>query len=229
MESLQHYLINHGNLNKNISKNENKQKADKQRKTFNETFLAFPWNEFEESVTKNLITETLSFSELLIDELTYFLTLEPLVPVNEQCKPPLLPSPVEINCTTYPSAFNGVKRSEPVKIGVILQFGFDVDVLEIHMNELFDVADKFFLIESTRAHYGKLKKPLMWERVKQQERFKKFPVIHFVIDDAESSKATNELFSMESLQERLRWLKFLEWNAATKYFSDDDIIGKHLK
>lgn len=197
-----------------------------QPRSFKETFLAFPWADFEDVTEQNLTTQINFYSKLFIDELTYFLELEPLVPVNKECKPPPLPPPSEINCTLYPNAFLGIKRSQPVKVGVLLQFGFDVDVLEIHMNELYGVVDKFFIIESTHAHYGHIKKPLMWEHVQQQERFKKFPVVHFIIDDAESLNATNKEWSMESLQERLRWLKFLEWNAATQYFSDVDIIGK---
>lgn len=200
----------------------------RQSKSFKETFLDFPWDDLEKSVTLRQTTKTLSYSKLLIDKLTYFLELEPLVPVNLQCEPPPLPSPADINCTLYPNAFTGVKRSKPVKIAVLLQFGFDVDVLEIHMNELFNVVDMFFITEATHAHYGKLKKPLMWELVQRQERFQKFPVVHFIIDDAEASNATETEWSMEKLQERIRWLKFLEWNSVTKYFSDDDIIGKRL-
>lgn len=210
-----------------MNKDENKENV--KRKTFNETFTAFPWDDFREAVAKWNFTASISYSKLLIDELTYFLVLEPLVPVNLHCTPPPLPSSTEIDCTLYPNAFNGVKRSEPAKVGVLIQFGFDVDVLEIHMNELFDVVDKFFLIESTQTHYGRLAKPLLWELVKQQERFNKFPVVHFIIDDAvaQSSEAANNKWSMELLQERERWLKFLQWNAATKYFSDDDVIGRH--
>lgn len=210
-------------LKQNISKDENKD--IRLGKRFSEIFVDFPWDDFKEVLRQWNDTASASYSKLLIDKLTTFLVLEPLVPVNLQCTPPPLPSSAEINCTLYPNAFNGAKRSEPVKLGALIQFGFDVDVLEIHMNELYDVVDKFFLIESTRAHFGHLMKPLMWEHVKRQDRFKKFPVVHFIIDDAESLKAEKNM-SMESLQEMLRWSKFLEWNNATNYFSDDDIIGK---
>lgn len=219
----------------NITERENKNKTNSSAlvnhsyRSFNQTFLQFPWNDFEEAVLKERSNEIVSFTESLIDKLTFFLELEPLVPVNEQCLPPSLPSPPEINCTLYPEAFTGVKKTKPIKIGVLLQFGFDVDVLEIHLNELYGVADKFFIIEATHAHYGKLKKPLMWEWVKRQKRFQKFPVVHLIIDDAESSNVSNDdIWSMEKLQERRRWEKFLEWNDALKFFGDDDIIGKKI-
>lgn len=32
------------------------------------------------------------------------------------------------------------------------QLGFDADILEIHLNELDDVVNNFFIIESTRTH-----------------------------------------------------------------------------
>lgn len=199
-----------------------------QPRSFKEIFLEFPWTEFEQAAAKNLNEEGIQYAKLFIDELTYFLELEPLVPINESCKAPPLPPPSEINCTLHPTAFTGVKRSQPVKVGALLQFGFDVDVLEIHMNELFGVVDVFFLIESTHAHFRNIRKPLIWEHVKQQDRFTNFPVVHFIIDDAEALKATDKIWSMEALQEKLRWTKFLEWNDAAKYFDDEDIIGNSI-
>lgn len=197
-------------------------------RSFTETFVGFPWKEFETAAAKDFKTQRLQYTKLFIDELTYFIELEPFVPINEDCQPPKLPSPSEMNCTLYPNAFSGEKRTEPVKIGALLQFGFDVDVLEIHMNELYGVVDVFFIIESTHAHYGSIKKPLIWESVQRQDRFLKFPVVHFIVDDAESFQASDKKWSMEMLQERLRWTKFLEWNEKTKYFDDDDVIGKYL-
>lgn len=197
-----------------------------QPRSFQEVFLAFPWKEFELVVAKDLKSERLQFTKLFIDELTYFVALEPLIAINETCQPPPLLAVSEVNCSLYPNAFNGVNRNEPVKIGALLQFGFDVDILEIHLNELYGVVDVFFIIESTHAHYGLIKKPLVWEQVQRQERFLKFPVVHFIIDDAESYKSTDKIWSMETTQERLRWEKFLQWNAQTKYFRDDDVIGR---
>ncbi len=154
--------------------------------------------------------------------------MEPLVSVNQSCKPPPLPSQSEVNCTQYPNAFNGVKRNESMKIGAIFQFGFDVDVLEIHLNELYGVVDIFFIIESTHAHFANIKKPLVWENVQRQDRFLKFPVVHFIIDDAEFVQSNDKMWSMETTQERLRWVKFLEWNDQAKYFDEDDVIGESL-
>lgn len=32
-------------------------------------------------------------------------------------------------------------------------------------------------------------------------------------------------FASEDLQEKLRWKKFLEWNNATKFFNEEDLLG----
>lgn len=197
-----------------------------QPRSFKEIFLAFPWKDFELVVEQNRKSERLQYTKLFIDELTYFIELEPLVAVNQTCSTPSLPPPSDVNCMLYPKAFNGVKRNQSVKIGALLQFGFDVDVLEIHLNELYGVVDVFFIIESTHAHFGLIKKPLVWEHIQRQNRFSKFPVVHFIIDDAESAKSSDKRWSMEMTQERARWEKFLEWNEQTQYFGDDDVIGK---
>lgn len=191
--------------------------------------MAFPWDELETAAANNLKPERLEFTKLFIDELTYFIEMEPLVPINETCQPPVLPSAADINCSLYPSAFNGVKRDDSVKIGVILQFGFDVDVLEVYLNELYGVVDLFFIIESTHAHFESIRKPLVWENVQRQERFSKFPVVHFIIDDAEPMvQSKDKKWSMEIMQERLRWKKFVDWNAETNFFGGNDVIGTFL-
>jgi len=110
----------------------------------------------------------------------------------------------------------------------MIQLGFDIDVLEVHLRELYDVVDYFFILESTRSHFKLLKKPLMWEKVSRQERFKIFSekVIHLIVDDAEATSEENHsIWYLEFKQEKRRWEKFLEWNQKTKYFSDDDVIG----
>lgn len=57
----------------------------------------------------------------------------------------------------------------------------ELDLLEIRLNELDSVVDKFVLVESTRT-FQKKPKPLFYE--KNRERFKKFEdkIIHIVVD-----------------------------------------------
>jgi len=58
----------------------------------------------------------------------------------------------------------------------------ELDILEIRLNILKDVVDKFVLVEATLTHQGK-KKPLYYEENKG--RYKEFAdrIIHIVIDD----------------------------------------------
>lgn len=58
----------------------------------------------------------------------------------------------------------------------------ELDVLEIRLNELYDVVDKFVLVESVETHQGK-DKPLYYQENKQ--RFKQFSdkIIHVVLED----------------------------------------------
>lgn len=194
---------------------------------FMSMFTKFPWDILSQAIaTKEL--ETIHFCvEKLIQEFTPYVIMEPLVPINSTCRPPLLRHRLEINCTT------GLDSSVR-KVGMLIQFGFDVDMLEVHLNELNDVVDKFFIVESTHTHNRFFKKPLIWEAVKHQSRFAKFAskIVHFVVDDApaigevkSSLNDTNANFVSENLQEKLRWEKFLEWNNVTNFFSPDDLLG----
>jgi hypothetical protein len=60
--------------------------------------------------------------------------------------------------------------AQPRKLALMLLFGFEADTLEIHLRELHDLVDVVFLVEAARTHRG-ASKPLMWERLKMEERF----------------------------------------------------------
>ena len=60
-------------------------------------------------------------------------------------------------------------------------FTNELELLEIRLNELYQIIDKFLIIEATKSHQGK-EKPLYYEENKQ--RFKKFhnKIIHIVVN-----------------------------------------------
>ncbi len=154
-----------------------------------------------------------------------FVVADPLVPVNSSCKVPDLSKPT---CAEYPLVFSG-SLEKSLKIGHIIQFGADVDVLEILLNEMDEFVDKFFLLESTVSHSEFQKKPLFFEAVKYNDRFAKFKdkIVHIILDEIDViSNSKNEgIWSVENLQERERWNKFLAWNNKYSFFSDEDLIG----
>ena len=79
-----------------------------------------------------------------------------------------------IYCERYPDAFLPDKFNHSINIGHAIQLGFDVDTLEIHLNEIYDVVDYVFIIESTRIHCEAFRKQLTWDHVNTQSRFNKF-------------------------------------------------------
>lgn len=195
---------------------------------FTRTMKEFNWEEWEKAALSNDHSQTIHYSQEMIETLTTFLVLEPIAEINKSCLKPNLTSPAKIDCSQYPAAFgpNATKRATPRKVAHLIQFGFDVDILEIHLHEIYDLVDYIFIIESTHAHFAGIEKPLLWERVKSQSRFSKFKkkIVHMVIDDADSVDK-NSFWAMESYQEEQRWVKFLEWNSKTKYFGADDLVG----
>ena len=134
---------------------------------------SFPWNELEEGAENNQPLY-LKHRQSLIDKIEKFAYLEPNDPINSSCRPPDLINSSMINCEKYPAAFLPDKFNESVKIGHAIQLGFDVDTLEIHLNEIYDVVDYFFIIEATRIHCESFRKQLTWDQVNTQTRFNKF-------------------------------------------------------
>ena len=194
-----------------------------------ESLKNFPFNTLTEEL-KSVETNSSTYISLFINLLSAFIIKEPIISINASCsQPPPLISPSKFNCSLYPNAFTGRKRNSTARVAHLIQFGFDVDALEIQLREIYDVVDYIFIIESTKSHLGFRRKWLMWETVRNQDRFALFTskIVHLIIDDVDAiSDGIKYLqFHMEFLQERMRWKKFLKWNAITKYFKDDDLIG----
>jgi hypothetical protein len=72
---------------------------------------------------------------------------EPQVAINSTCLPLALLTPDDVRCEDRPTAQFEGKRKQPAKVGHAIQFGFDVDTLEVQLNELCDAVDKFFVVE----------------------------------------------------------------------------------
>jgi hypothetical protein len=72
---------------------------------------------------------------------------EPQVAINSTCLPLALLTPDDVRCEDCPTAQFEGKRKQPAKVGHAIQFGFDVDTLEVQLNELCDAVDKFFVVE----------------------------------------------------------------------------------
>ena len=187
----------------------------------------FPWTEFQ--ATMKSPKENV-YRQKLIDGLQEYAFQEPFVSINRACKPPPLLEPKDINCLSYPNAFLPEKNQAPVKIAHAIQLGFDADTLEIHLNELYDVIDYFFILEATRIHCKTLRKKLMWSDLSVQPRFAKFrnKVINLILDDVDVASikwSTDKIWTLEAMQEKKRWEKIKEWNKITKALSDNDVIG----
>ena len=185
-----------------------------------------------EEVNWGLLTQTNVDTKIIINQIMKvminFLMIEPLHSINNTCGPDIqdsLPITEQTCKDASTTAFSGLLRKTPSKIGIFIQLGFDIDTLEIHLFEVYDIVDFIFIIESTNTHYKGQKKPLLWQILSSTSRFKRFTnkVVGFVIDDADSLH--NEgIWGLEGKQEQMRWDKFIVWNKYHKVFNGDDML-----
>ena len=187
----------------------------------------FPWEKFQATMKT---PEENVYRQKLIDGLQDYAFLEPFIPINQTCRAPTLLEPKDINCLNYPDAFLPEKNKDPVKVAHAIQLGFDADSLEIHLNELYDVIDHFFILEATRIHCKTLRKKLMWSDLSVQPRFAKFrnKVINLILDDVDVASvkwSTDKIWTLESMQEKERWEKIKQWNSITHALDKNDVIG----
>ncbi|XP_063713680.1 uncharacterized protein LOC134841579 [Symsagittifera roscoffensis] len=168
---------------------------------------------------------------------------EPVQPIDELCNPEPLPHVSDDLCVGdfNKNAFTGKLRKTPVKTIVhSVKFSFEVDVLEIHLNELYDVVDYFFIVESVNAHADSSPKPLLWEFLKNQPRFKKFEkkIVRLILDDSSVTLPSPDfgIWVPEIREEVIRWEKIKQWLDHYKLSSDaligfgdgDEITSRHL-
>ena len=193
-----------------------------------DVLLKFRWEMLEPNITS---LDKYQHRQRLIDQLQKFAFQEPEIPINQSCTPPKLLEPKNIICSNYPDAFVPTEKyPQPVKVGHAIQLGFDADSLEIHLNEVFDVIDYFFILEATSVHCKTLKKKLMWSDLSVQPRFQRFrsKIVHLILDDVDVTFINGtkiNAWTLESLQEEMRWRKIKEWNMKTNFFGGNDVIG----
>lgn len=164
--------------------------------------------------------------EKVVNGLTRFITVEPTVGINTECVPP----PIKFECSKYQYALGSGthKAYNERKVAFLIQFGFDVDMLEAFLWEVYDVVDKFFITESVVTHSEKqIRKPLVWDMVKSQPRFARFKdkIVHFIVDDSDVLRPGGDIWVSERNQEYVRWKEFLKWNNYNKVFKESDIVG----
>jgi hypothetical protein len=144
--------------------------------------------------------------------------------VNESCRPPPLPDPSSLKCSTFPGAFTGAPvRQKPAKIGVLIKFAFESDLLEASLQQGEGLVDKFFIIEATRTNGDHTEKPLLLDYLLRQPRFAgiRDKFVRLVLDDTVHAGPG---FDWESYHERARWEKFVAWNNVRKEFGPDDVL-----
>ncbi|KAJ3313943.1 hypothetical protein HDV04_001249 [Boothiomyces sp. JEL0838] len=188
--------------------------------TFMTHMQRYPFDKALEAIKSGNEAEIAGYRSLILDYLFEFNRQTPSVIPDLSCKKPVF------KATCSEPIFNG-KRDSPAKIGLLIQFGFEVDTLLIILHQYRDLVDKIFILESTRTHFKNTKKPLVWERLKYSPEFLPFSdmVVHLVVDDAPLAAASDDMWQMERYQEHQRWNKFVEWNNDTKYFTDSDLLG----
>lgn len=174
--------------------------------------------------------ERVDLEEIFLQNIAPYLMAPPLTPVNTTCKPYPLPEITQGMCLQEPHVgFTGLRKA-PVKVAHHFYFGYDVDLLEVHFQENADVVDYFFITEALHAHRHSprlRRKPLIWDRIKFDSRFRPFlhKVVHFIVDEGNVPKLNvMGQWGMEHLQPRIGWEQFLKWNAVTKYFGPDDLM-----
>jgi hypothetical protein len=96
-------------------------------------------------------------------------------------------------------------------------FGFELDMLEVVLHEIYPVVDFIYVTESTVTH-SLGKKPLLWDSVKAEPRFDRFAgkISHNVFTPAKKFKSGWDI----EKRQRAFFLKFVAQNNIT----DSDIL-----
>eukprot|EP01062_Namystynia_karyoxenos_P042357 TRINITY_DN3095_c0_g2_i1.p1 TRINITY_DN3095_c0_g2~~TRINITY_DN3095_c0_g2_i1.p1 ORF type:complete len:548 (+),score=83.91 TRINITY_DN3095_c0_g2_i1:79-1722(+) len=141
----------------------------------------------------------------------------PVEPPQECAPAP--PKPTAEQCRrANPLLFSGLRGKPRTMVSAVV-FGWELDVLEVHMASLENVVDYYAIMENSWSH-GKHRhvKPLLWERNKNKPRFRRFAerTLHAAIGVEEGmammAKRQREPgaafeWASEDIQERGGWPK----------------------
>jgi len=107
--------------------------------------------------------------------------------IKVDIRPDPLPKENDINCND--GYFRGT-RSKPAHIIDVILFGYELDLLEIRLFELYEVVDEIVIWEGGFSQRGD-RKPLLFSR--NMERFERFSdkIIHIVQDDSDIPHMAN--------------------------------------
>ena len=115
----------------------------------------------------------------------------------------------------------------PRKLVLMVLFSFEADTLEIGLYDWLDLVDYVFIVEATKTHKGATK-PVMWERLKYQERFKfvnQSKVVHVIVDDIiDSDKAKEDMWYVEKLQTKQGLKAVKTWSQHSGKLDPDDLF-----
>lgn len=182
--------------------------------SFTEFVKIISWTKLAKSIMQlpNNTGDFISIAEEILDDILPHLLRPPDINVNESC---LAPEP---KLPDIAPECNPVLQER--KIAMAFCLGYDADVLEIVMHEVNLLVDKFFILESTASYLMNIRKPLVWERLQQQERFRPFrdKVVHLLMDDSDL-QGKQPLSHLDIAQNRFTYFKLgpkTTWN--TRFF-----------
>jgi len=175
----------------------------------------------ETTVENHEAIEYFSDRNNLVNVLSVVSAIPPPVPVNPSCSAPPDPEPV---CQD-PGLSH--RMTSPRKLAIMMLFSFEVDTLEIAFKEMLDIVDIVFLIEATKSHKGE-PKPLMWERIKYEDRFSfvnQTKIVHIIIDDlVDSQQAKSNIWYAERFQTQMAIRRMKLWNSFNNFLGKDDLL-----
>lgn len=111
-------------------------------------------------------------------------------------------------CRAASDIFSGA-RAEPYQLVDASIFGYDLDLMELKLNELEHVVDLFVIIESSLDHHLK-PKPLVWERNMDKARFSRFKdkILHIKVSFENRNVAG--IWESEREQEQLGYAEMMK-------------------
>lgn len=164
----------------------------------------------------------------LIKYLANMTLIDPDPDLYDTCSVPKLP---DIDASVCTNSFYGESElsylETPRKVAYLCSFSFEVDALEILLNEIYDVVDYIFVFESKRTFGLGIEKPLMLDHLFKTSRFSRFRdrVVALEVGEELLVNPGSNIWKNEHMTETMRFRMFLKWNEEHEYFGDDDYVG----
>jgi hypothetical protein len=148
-----------------------------------DALAALDWTAISSGASKGRATFDAATARAYISLIQPFVERDPDVAARVTSRPASRRWTIDCADPRYAGVLTGAPRNRTARVYDFVTFGMELDILEIRLNELDGIVDRFVVHEATVTHRYARKDLILARNMRRYERFRD-RIVHLVSDDA---------------------------------------------